>query len=174
MSAAPEDRAPVDVDTDAEDARGIRIFVDADACPVKNEVYRVARRYHLQVRVVANSWIRIPDDEAFDLVVVEGQFDAADDWIVDNCGRGDVVICDDIPLAARALERGARAVSPRGRPFTEESIGGALATRELMSQLREMGTITGGPAPFAKRDRSQFLQQLDQTVQDLRKRGLGV
>jgi len=121
--------------------------------------------------VVANSWISIPEDESFDLIVVEGQFDAADDWIVDNCGPGDIVICDDIPLAARALERGARALSPRGRPFTEDSIGGALATRELMSQLRDMGTVTGGPAPFAKRHRSQFLQQLDQTVQDLRKQG---
>ncbi len=174
MSDAPRDRALDDTSIATDGEFRIRILVDADACPVKNEVYRVARRYRLQVRVVANSWIRIPEDEGFELVVVEGQFDAADDWIVDNCGAGDVVICDDIPLAARTLERGARALSPRGCPFTEDSIGGALATRELMSQLRDMGTVTGGPAPFAKRDRSQFLQQLDQTVQDLRKRGPAV
>lgn len=158
-------------DDEVRPSTGIRILVDADACPVKNEVYRVARRYQLQVRVVSNSWIRVPDDDAFELIVVEGQFDAADDWIVDNCGPNDVVICDDIPLAARVLERSARALSPRGRPFTEDSIGGALATRELMSELRDMGTVTGGPAPFAKRHRSLFLQQLDQTVQNLRKRG---
>ena len=168
MSFSSEDA----VSNDEARARAcIRIFVDADACPVKNEVYRVARRYGLQVCVVSNSWMRVPDDEAFRLVIVEGQFDAADDWIVDQCGPGDIVVCDDIPLAARALERGARALSPRGRPFTEDSIGGALATRELMSELRDMGTVTGGPAPFAKRDRSLFLQQLDQAVQDLRKRG---
>ena len=170
MSSSGDTSAPYSA-SEVETSANIHIFVDADACPVKNEVYRVARRYQLQVRVVANSWIRIPDDEAFDLIVVEGQFDAADDWIVDNCGPGDVVICDDIPLAARTLQRGACALSPRGRPFTENSIGGALATRELMSELRDMGAVTGGPAPFAKRHRSQFLQQLDQTVQDLRKRG---
>jgi uncharacterized protein YaiI (UPF0178 family) len=146
-----------------------RIFVDADACPVKEEVYRVARRYGLPVFVVSNSWIRVPEDETIELVVVEGGFDIADDWIAERAGEGDVVLGDDVPLAARCIARGARVISFRGRELTEESIGGALATRELLQHLRYLGEVTGGPAPFAKQDRSRLLQQLDTTIQALRR-----
>jgi len=141
------------------------IFVDADACPVKQEVYRVARRYGVRVTLVADSWMRIPDEDGIELVVVEGDFDAADDWIVEHAGAGDVVITGDIPLAARCLKLGARVLGLKGREFTEDSIGEALASRELMSDLRDLGVATGGPAPFDKRDRSRFLQRLDAIVQ---------
>ncbi len=146
------------------------IFVDADACPVKQEVYRVARRYGLKVTLVTNSWLRIPQESWLELVVVGGKFDAADDWIVEHVREGDVVISTDIPLASRCLEKGAQVLAPTGRVFTEENIGDALATRELMSQLRDVGTVTGGPAPFGKRDRSKFLQRLDEVIQAVRKR----
>ena len=147
------------------------IFVDADACPVKDEVYRVAKRYALKVVLVANSWLRVPNDEWIELVVVGQELDAADAWIVEQAGRGDIVITADIPLAALCLGKGASVLGPRGRPFTEDSIGNALATRELMSQLREMGEMEGGPPPFEKRDRSQFLQALDQMIHVVRKQG---
>ncbi len=146
------------------------IFVDADACPVKQEVYRVARRYGLKVTLVSNSWLRIPHESWLELVVVGGKFDAADDWIVEHVSEGDVVISTDIPLASRCLEKGAQVLAPTGRVFTEENIGDALATRELMSQLRDVGTATGGPAPFGKRDRSNFLQRLDEVIQAARRR----
>jgi uncharacterized protein len=129
------------------------IYVDADGCPVKQEVYRVARRYGLKVILVANARMRIPDDDAVELVVVGNQFDAA----------------DDIPLADRCLKAGARVLGLRGRAFREDSIGSALANRELLAHLRETGTITGGPAPFRKRDRSQFLQRLDEIIQSVRR-----
>lgn len=145
------------------------VFVDADACPVKDEVYRVARRYAWPVKVVANQWMRVPPDAGIELVVVEGGFDAADDWIAERAGRTDVVVTADIPLAARCLASGARVLGPKGREFTEDSIGDALATRELMSQLRDLGEVAGGPAPFAKRDRSEFLQKLDTIVQAIRR-----
>ena len=146
------------------------IFVDADGCPVKEEIYRVAKRYGLKVRLVANSWMRTPDEDSIEMVVVEGQFDAADDWIVEHATENDIVITADIPLASRCLKVGAATLSPKGQVFTDESIGDALASRELLSHLREMGTITGGPAPFEKKDRSRFLQRLDQTVQALRRK----
>lgn len=139
----------------------LTIFVDGDACPVKEEVYRVARRHGVPVTVVADSWMRVPDDDGFELVVVKGDFDAADDWIVEHAKSGDVVITGDIPLADRCLKLGARALGLRGREFTEDSIGEAMAGRELASELREMGIQTGGPRPFDKRDRSQFLQTLE-------------
>ena len=145
------------------------IFVDADACPVKEEVYRVARRYGVPVRVVANQWMRVPHDADIELVVVDGDFDAADEWIVERAGEKDVVITADIPLAARCLRKGARVLGPKGREFTEESIGDALATRELLSQLRDMGEAGSGPAPFAKKDRSEFLQKLDTIAQAIRR-----
>ena len=145
------------------------IFVDADACPVKDEVYRVARRYGLRVVLVSNTWLRAPNEEWIELVVVGGELDAADAWIVEHVTEGDIVVSADIPLAALCLEKGASALGPRGRPFTEDSIGNALATRELMSQLREMGEVGGGPPPFEKRDRSQFLQALDRMVHAIRK-----
>jgi len=145
------------------------IFVDADACPVKEETYRVAKRYGLPVVLVANQWLRAPREDWIELKVVGGELDAADDWIAENASRTDIVITSDIPLAARCLDRGARVLGPTGRPFDEQSIGGAVATRELMSQLREMGEMTGGPAPFTKKDRSQFLQALDAMVHALRR-----
>ena len=147
----------------------LKIFVDADACPVKEEVYRVARRYELSVSVVANSSMRVPAEEGIDLVVVEGSFDAADDWIVEQVGCDDIVVTADIPLAARCLEKKARVLDPRGRPFSEDSIGDMLASRELMSQLREAGAVTGGPPPFSRKDRSQFLQGLDKLIQAIRR-----
>ena len=149
----------------------MRIWVDADACPVKEETYRVARRYGLPVKLVSNSWLRVPREDWLSLVVVDGDLDAADDWIVEHVAEGDIVISGDIPLAARCLEKGARVLGPRGKEFTEDSIGDALATRELLSQLRDAGTVTGGPAPIEKRDRSRFLQRLDEIVQAGRRKG---
>ena len=146
------------------------IFVDADACPVKDEVYRVAQRYRLRVVLVSNAWLRAPNEEWLELVVVGAELDAADAWIVEQVTQDDIVITADIPLAALCLEKGAGVLGPRGRPFTEDSIGGALATRELMSQLREMGEVTGGPPPFEKRDRSEFLQALDRMIHSVRKK----
>lgn len=149
--------------------RLLDIYVDADGCPVRQEVYRVARRYELQVYLAANAWLRAPGDRLIELVVVKGHTDAADDWIADNVSRNDIVITADVPLAARCIERDARVLDPRGRIFDDDSIGDALASRELMSQLREMGTVTGGPKPFAQRDRSNFLQKLDETIQKIRR-----
>ena len=146
------------------------IYVDADACPVKDEVYRVAQRYGLKVLLVSNAWLRAPNEEWVEVVVVGAELDAADAWIVEHVTEDDIVVTADIPLAALCLENGSSVLGPRGRPFTEDSIGGALATRELMSQLREMGEVTGGPPAFEKRDRSQFLQALDQVVHAIRKR----
>jgi uncharacterized protein YaiI (UPF0178 family) len=140
------------------------IHVDADACPVKDEVYRVAGRYGLQVFVVANSWIRTPSDPSVTLVVVDEGPDVADDWIAERAGPGDVVVTADIPLAQRALAAGAQAVHPTGRPFTADNIGGALASRAIGEHLRSMGEITGGPRAFAPADRSRFLQALDAAV----------
>lgn len=142
----------------------VTIFVDADGCPVKEEIYRVARRHGLPVRVVANSWMRTPNDSLVELEVVSGAFDAADDWIVEQVTENDLVVTADIPLAARCLEKGAAVLGHRGRPFTEDSIGEALASRELMTQLREMGVVSGGPKPFNPRDRSSFLHSLDEAI----------
>ena len=141
------------------------LYVDADGCPVKNEVYRVARRYRLKVYLVSNSRMRIPQEDLFELVIVNEQFNAADDWIVARVRDNDIVVSSDIPLAAQCLEKGARVLDPKGRVFTKESIGDALANRELMAYLRDMGNITVGPAPFEKRDRSRFLQRLDDVIQ---------
>ncbi|MSS70498.1 MAG: YaiI/YqxD family protein [Candidatus Latescibacteria bacterium] len=146
------------------------IFIDADGCPVKPEVYRVAQRYGLRVTLVSNTWMRTPPEDWIELVVVDGQPDAADDWIVEHVRPHDIVISGDIPLASRCLEKGALVLGPTGRVFTQDSIGEALASRDLMSQLRDLGTVTGGPAPFEKRDRSRFLQRLDETIQAARRR----
>lgn len=145
------------------------LYVDADACPVKEEVYRVARRYKLRVFVVANASIRVPSDELIESVVVSGGFDAADDWIAERAAKGDIVITSDIPLAGRCLESGARVLGPKGLEFTEDSIGDALATRGLLDMLRQSGAITGGPSPFAKADRSRFLGKLDELVHAARR-----
>ncbi len=149
----------------------LNIFVDGDGCPVKQEVYRVAKRYGLKVTLVSNARMRIPQEDWLEIVVVEGQFNAADDWIVEHVQENDIVISGDIPLASRCLEKGARVLAPTGRVFTPDSIGAALANRDLLSYLRDLGTLTGGPAPFEKRDRSLFLQRLDETIQALRNRG---
>ncbi len=147
----------------------VEIYVDADACPVKQEVCRVAERYQLKVAFVANSWMQVPKQNGTSMVVVEDQFDAADDWIVERADPGDIVITTDIPLASRCIEKGALVLSPKGKAFTEDSIGDALATRELMSGLRQSGAVTGGPPPFQKQDRSLFLQRLDQMVHAARR-----
>lgn len=147
------------------------IFVDADACPVKDEVYRVAARYKLEVTLVAGSWMRTPDDPKVDLEVVGGGIDVADDWIVEHVESGDIVVTADIPLAARCLALGATVIGYAGPPFTADNIGAALATRGLLSELRDLGEITGGPPPFQKRDRSSFLQRLDESIHAIRRRG---
>jgi len=143
----------------------IRLFVDADGCPVKNEVYRVARRYGLRVYIVSNGRMNVPGNGLFEMVVVDGRFDAADDWIVGQAAGTDIVVTSDIPLAARCLGKGARVLDPKGRVFSENSIGDALASRELAGYLREMGVMGGGPPPFKPRDRSLFLQRLDELIQ---------
>ncbi len=146
------------------------VFVDADGCPVKKEIYRVAGRHGLDVTLVSNSRMQVPDERWIRLVVVSGGFDAADDWIVERAAAGDVVVTADIPLADRCLKKGVRALTPTGKVFTQDSIGEAMASRELLSYLREMGTITGGPAPFSPKDRSRFLHELDQLIKDALKR----
>ncbi len=153
------------------------VYVDADDCPVKDEVHRVAKRYELQLTYVANSGMYVPTDERSRLVVVKDHLDAADDWIVEHVEQDDIVICSDIPFAARCIEKGARVINSRGRLFTEDDIGSTLATRDLMKSLREAGMMTGGPKPYGDRDRSKFLQVLDREVHAARKsrrlRGLG-
>lgn len=144
------------------------LFVDADACPVKEEVYKVARRCGCPVFVVANSFIRTPPD--MKMVVVDAGPDLADDWIAERVQPGDIVITNDIPLASRALKAGGSALGATGKPFTEASIGSALAHRDLMEHLRSFGEITGGPKPFSQRDRSQFLSALDALVQKAKRR----
>ncbi len=146
------------------------IFVDADACPVKQEVYRVAGRHALKVTLVSNSWMRTPSEDRIELVVVGGGLDVADDWIADHVRENDIVVTADIPLADRCLKKGCLVLAPTGRPFTEDMIGGALATRELLSQLRDVGVATGGPAPFAKRDRSRFLHSLEEAIRKASRR----
>ena len=146
----------------------LHIFVDADACPVKQEVYRVAKRYRLDVTLVANSWLRVPDERWLRLEVVGDGFDAADDWIVEHVQPHDIVITADIPLAARCIDAGARVLGTRGEEFTEAGIGDALAMRALKDHLRQTGEITGGPPPIDKKFRSRFLSKLDEMVNALR------
>ena len=136
-------------------------YIDADACPVKDEVYRVASRLGAPVKVVSNSFMMIPFDPLIERVVVDAGPDIADDWIAERAGPGDIVITADIPLASRCLKGGAQVIGPRGDPFTADSIGSALAGRAVMEHLRSMGEITGGPKPFGPKDRSNFLQALD-------------
>lgn len=146
------------------------IFVDADACPVKQEIYRVAKRYEFGVTVVANAALQVPKASWLELVVVSAGLDAADDWIAQRAETNDIVITADIPLAARCLERGASVLDHKGGEFTEDRIGHALASREISAHLRESGLTTKGPAPYANKDRSQFLQRLDQAIQSIRRR----
>ena len=147
------------------------IYVDADACPVKAEIYRVAERYKLKVFVVSNSYLNVPRDPRHELVVVSDSFDAADNWIAERVGPDDIVVTADIPLADRSIKAGASVIGNTGLPFTPASIGMAMANRELLSNLRAMGEITGGPKPMAQRDRSRFLSALDEVIQKIRRKG---
>jgi len=151
----------------------LHIFVDADACPVKQEIFRVADRCGLEVTLVANSWMRTPNERWITLEVVGDGFDAADDWIVEHVQSGDIVITADIPLASRCLKAGACVLGSTGKPFTHDNIGQALATRNLLEELRGAGEITGGPAPLKKSDKSRFLQQLDEVIQSIRRQHPG-
>jgi uncharacterized protein YaiI (UPF0178 family) len=154
-----------------ETSRTITIYVDADACPVKAEIYRVAERHGIRVFVVSNSFLAVPRDPLIERVVVGSGFDAADDWIAERARRGAVVVTADIPLAHRCVTAGADVIGPTGRPFTEASIGMALATRNLMEDLRAMGDATGGPKPFSAKDRSSFLSALDLAIVRLKRAG---
>ena len=148
----------------------LTIFVDADACPVKDEVYRVARRYALRVIVVSNTVLWVPRDPLIELIVLmDASFNIVDDWIAERAGLGDIVVTADIPLASRCLAKQARVLSPRGRPFTENDIGASLAMRDLMDVLRQSGTVTGGPAPMTPKDRSRFLCKLDEIINAIRR-----
>ena len=151
---------------------GIVILVDADACPVKDEIYRVAGRHALPVAIVANAPIAVPRDVLVRRIHVAAGPDVADDWIAARARVAAIVVTADIPLAARCVAAGAVVIAPNGKTFTEASIGDALATRNLMDGLRSAGEITGGPRPFAPRDRSAFLSALDLAIQRLRRRGL--
>ncbi|MGD0025768.1 MAG: YaiI/YqxD family protein [Xanthobacteraceae bacterium] len=156
----------------------ITIYIDADACPVKQEVYRVAERHalkgtSLKVNVVTNTPIAVPREPLIERVVVGGGMDEADDWIAERARADDIVITADVPLASRCVKAGADVIAPNGRVFTEASIGMTLATRNLMDSLRSAGEITGGPKPFAPRDRSSFLPALDQAIVRLKRAGFG-
>jgi uncharacterized protein YaiI (UPF0178 family) len=156
----------------------ISIYIDADACPVKQEIYRVAERHALKgtalkVLVVTNAPIAVPREETIERVVVGAGMDEADNWIAERAGAGAIVVTADVPLASRCVKSGANVIAPNGRVFTEESIGMTLATRNLMDSLRSAGAITGGPKPFAPRDRSSFLAALDQAIVRLKRAGFG-
>jgi len=156
----------------------IAIYIDADACPVKQEIYRVAERHArkgiaVKVFVVSNSPIAVPRHEFIERVVVGAGMDEADNWIAERAKRGDIVVTADVPLASRCVKSGAEVIAPNGKRFTEDSIGNTLATRNLMDSLRSAGAITGGPRPFAPRDRSAFLAALDQAIVRLTGAGFG-
>ena len=147
----------------------LHLFIDADACPVKEEVYRVAGRLHLHVTLVANSRMRVPREPWIALQVVDEGPDVADDWIVEHAEPCDIVVTADIPLAHRCLEKGVAVIGPTGKPFTKDNIGQSLAMRNLLSDLRDAGEMKGGPPPLKKRDRSRFLQQLDEMIHSIRR-----
>lgn len=155
----------------AEEIDSIGIYVDADACPVKEETYRVAERHAVKTYVVSNAPIAVPHHPLIERVIVDSGPDAADDWIAARVGRRDIVVTADIPLASRCIKAGAAVIAPTGTPFTENSIGLALATRNLMTDLRAAGEITGGPRPFAARNRSKFLSVLHEAILRLRRGG---
>ena len=147
----------------------LRILVDGDACPVKEEIYKVAFRHEVPVAVVSNSHFRVPQHPLVERVVVSSGFDAADDWIVEQAGEKTVVVTADILLADRCIKAGAQVISPTGKPFTANSIGAAVATRAIMQDLRAGGDVVGGPAPFSKQDRSRFLSALDEALVRLKR-----
>ena len=153
-----------------QEARTIRIFVDADACPVKPEIYRVAERYGLRVFVVANAFMAVPRSDLIERVIVAEGPDAADHWIAERATESDIVITADIPLAGRCVRKGAMVVGPTGKPFTEDSIGMALATRDLLTDLRSAGATTRGPPPLTRQDISRFLSALDLAVTRLKRK----
>jgi len=146
------------------------VYVDGDACPVKDQVYRVALRHDLKVYVVSDGPLRAQAPGRVEFIRVRQGYNAADDWIAERAGEGDIAVTSDIPLADRCLKKGARVVAPNGREFTEDSIGEAMARRELMDQLRQMGAVTGGPPPFVPADRSRFLARLEETIQAIRRK----
>ncbi len=150
------------------------IYIDADACPVKQEVYRVAGRFKLKTTVVSNTLIRVPDNLLIESVIVDDSPDAADDWIVEHIVEDDIAVTADIPLASRCLKKGASVISPAGRLFTEDNIGQIVATRNLMADLRETGEVTGGPPPFTKKDRSRFLQKLDELIHSIQRKQISL
>ena len=149
----------------------IEVYVDADACPVKAEVYRVAERHGVKVVVVANSFLAVPRSPLVERVIVGTGFDTADDWIAARARRGAIVVTADVPLASRCVKAGADVIGPTGRPFTQDSVGMALATRNLMDELRASGAVTGGPKAFSARDRSAFLSALDVAIVRLKRAG---
>ena len=146
-----------------------RIYIDADACPVKDEVYRVAGRHGLPVSVVAGNFIRVPNDPLIERIAAGSAMDAADDWIAERATTGDIVVTSDVPLASRCVKAGAVVIAPTGQPFTEDSIGMTLAVRNLMTDLRASGDVTGGPASFSPRHRSAFLSALDQAIRRIQR-----
>jgi len=147
----------------------LTLYVDADGCAVKDEIYKVADRYQLKVIVVANQLLRVPTDPRYQMVVVKGNFDAADDWIVEAIEPKDIVITTDILLADRCLKKHARVLGPKGEEFTEDNIGSALSMRELMGHIRSFGEVKGGPSAMTKAHRSQFLSKLDQIIQQIKR-----
>ncbi|QDL97035.1 YaiI/YqxD family protein [Rhodopseudomonas palustris] len=147
-----------------------RIYVDADACPVKDEVYKVAERHHVPVTVVAGGFIRVPQHPLIERVAAGSGMDAADDWIAERVKPGDIVVTADVPLASRCVKAGAEVLAPNGKPFSEQSIGMTLAVRNLMTDLRSTGEITGGPRAFSPRDRSTFLSALDSAIRRIARR----
>ncbi len=155
----------------ADSPKSMLIYVDADACPVKDEIYKVAGRHGLRVIIVANAFINVPRDPLIERILVDDKPDAADDWIAERVAPGSIVVTADVPLAARAVKAGADVLAPNGKPFSESSIGMTLATRNLMQDLREQGSVTGGPRPFSARDRSAFLQALDLAIVRLKRKG---
>ena len=146
-----------------------RIYIDADACPVKDEVYRVAGRHGLPVSVVAGNFIRVPNEPLIERIAAGSAMDAADDWIAERATTGDIVVTSDVPLASRCVKAGAVVIAPTGKPFTEDSIGMTLAVRNLMTDLRASGDVTGGPASFSPRHRSAFLSALDQAIRRIQR-----
>ncbi len=152
----------------------LNIYVDADGCPVKSEIFKVAERYKMKVFVVANRAMGIPLDPNIEMIVVSGGFDAADDWIAEKTEQGDLVVTTDILLADRCLKKLARVLGPKGNEFTEDSIGSALAMRELTANLRHMGEQRGGPSAMEKKDRSRFLSEMDRIIQGLRRKSVSL
>ena len=152
-------------------AKPILIYVDADACPVKGEIYRVAQRHGLKTFIVSNSFIAVPRTELIERVIVGSGPDAADDWIAERATRGDIVVTNDVPLAGRCVKAGAQVIGSGGRAFTQDSIGMALATRDLLDGLRSAGEVTRGPKPFSAADRSRFLDALHLTIVRLKREG---